>query len=152
MAVSCQQIRGADQPGRAGPNVGGGVRAHLDGRTGLCNVFNGGRLRKHHTLLHALEAKKGCRSRRHSRDVPVAGRSRIRSQHVRMRISARNQLAGNVVSLDLGAVMATVVIRLGGGEEVVAAITKDSAARLELAEGDAVTAVIKATEVMVAKE
>ena len=69
-----------------------------------------------------------------------------------MRISARNQLAGNVVSLDLGAVMATVVIRLGGGEEVVAAITKDSAARLELAEGDAVTAVIKATEVMVAKE
>jgi molybdopterin-binding protein len=69
-----------------------------------------------------------------------------------MKISARNQLAGNVVSVDHGAVMSTVVIRLGGGDEVVAAITKDSAERLELAEGDEVVAVIKATEVMVAKE
>ena len=69
-----------------------------------------------------------------------------------MKISARNQLAGNVVSIEHGAVMSTVVIRLGGGDEVVAAITKDSAERLELAEGDSVTAVIKATDVMVAKE
>ncbi len=69
-----------------------------------------------------------------------------------MRLSARNQLAGTVASVDLGAVMATVVIRLQGGEEVVAAITKDSAERLALAEGDAVTAIIKATEVMVGKE
>jgi molybdate transport system regulatory protein len=57
-----------------------------------------------------------------------------------------------VVSVDHGAVMSTVVIRLEGGQEVVAAITKDSVERLELAEGDAVTAVIKSTEVMVAKE
>jgi molybdate transport system regulatory protein len=69
-----------------------------------------------------------------------------------MKISARNQLPGNVVSVDHGAVMSTVVIRLEGGQEVVAAITKDSVERLELAEGDAVTAVIKSTEVMVAKE
>jgi molybdate transport system regulatory protein len=69
-----------------------------------------------------------------------------------MRISARNQLPGRVVSVEPGAVMSTVVIRLEGGQEVVAAITKDSAESLELAEGDAVTAVIKATEVMVAKE
>jgi molybdopterin-binding protein len=69
-----------------------------------------------------------------------------------MKISARNQLAGSVVSVEHGAVMSTVVIRLGGGDQVVAGITKDSAERLELAEGDAVTAVIKATDVMVAKE
>jgi molybdate transport system regulatory protein len=69
-----------------------------------------------------------------------------------MRISARNQLAGTVAAVAHGAVMSTVVIRRAGGEEVVAAITKDSAESLELAEGDAVTAVIKATEVMVAKE
>jgi molybdopterin-binding protein len=69
-----------------------------------------------------------------------------------MRLSARNQLPGTVASIDLGAVMATVVIRLEGGQEVVAAITKDSAENLALAEGDAVTAVIKATEVMVGKE
>ncbi len=69
-----------------------------------------------------------------------------------MRLSARNQLPGVVVSVDRGAVMATVVIRLVGGEEVVAAITKDSADSLQLGEGDAVTAVIKATEVMVGKD
>jgi molybdate transport system regulatory protein len=69
-----------------------------------------------------------------------------------MRLSARNQLAGTVASVDLGAVMATVVIRLEGGQEVVSAITKESAEALQLAAGDAVTAVIKATEVMVGKD
>jgi len=69
-----------------------------------------------------------------------------------MRISARNQLVGTVSSVEHGSVMSTVVIVLEGGQEVVAAITKDSALELELAEGDAVTAVIKSTEVMVAKE
>ena len=69
-----------------------------------------------------------------------------------MRLSARNQLAGVVESVEHGAVMSTVVIRLAGGQEVVAAITRDSAESLELAQGDAVTAVIKATEVMVGKD
>jgi molybdate transport system regulatory protein len=69
-----------------------------------------------------------------------------------MRLSARNQLDGVIVRVDHGAVMSTVVIRLAGGQEVVAAITKDSAEGLELKEGDAVKAVIKSTEVMVAKE
>jgi molybdate transport system regulatory protein len=69
-----------------------------------------------------------------------------------MRLSARNQLAGTVAAVNVGAVMATVVIRLEGGQEVVAAITKDSAETLELTVGDSVTAVIKATEVMVGKE
>ncbi len=54
--------------------------------------------------------------------------------------------------MDHGAVMSTVVIRLDGGQEVVAAITKDSAEGLELATGDPVLAVIKSTEVMIAKE
>ena len=48
--------------------------------------------------------------------------------------------------------MSTVIIRLGGGQEVVAAITRDSAERLKLAEGDEVLAVMKSTDVMVAKE
>jgi molybdopterin-binding protein len=69
-----------------------------------------------------------------------------------MRLSARNQLAGVVVAVEHGAVMSTVVIRLSGGQEVVSAITKDSAKGLELAEGDVVTAVIKATEVMIGKD
>jgi molybdate transport system regulatory protein len=69
-----------------------------------------------------------------------------------MRLSARNQLDGIVTKVDHGAVMSTVVIRLPGGQEVTSAITRDSAEGLELAVGDAVKAVIKSTEVMVAKE
>jgi molybdate transport system regulatory protein len=69
-----------------------------------------------------------------------------------MKISARNQLPGTVVSVEQGAVMSIVKIRLTGGEEVVAAITKDSVSSLELAVGDEVFAVIKSTEVMIAKE
>jgi molybdopterin-binding protein len=69
-----------------------------------------------------------------------------------VRLSARNQLDGVVARVEHGAVMSTVVIRLAGGQEVVSAITKDSAETLELREGDAVKAVIKATEVMVAKD
>jgi molybdopterin-binding protein len=69
-----------------------------------------------------------------------------------MRLSARNQLDGVVVRVEHGAVMSTVVIRLPGGQEVTSAITKDSAEGLDLAEGDAVTAIIKSTEVMVGKD
>lgn len=67
-------------------------------------------------------------------------------------MSARNQLDGVVARVEHGSVMSTVVIRLPGGEEVTAAITKESAEALELTEGDAVKAIIKATEVMVAKD
>ena len=69
-----------------------------------------------------------------------------------MRISARNQLPGSVVSVEHGAVMSIVTIELRGGEHVVASITQDSAESLGLAPGDDVLAVVKATEVMVAKE
>ena len=69
-----------------------------------------------------------------------------------MKLSARNQLAGTVVKVEHGAVMSTVVVRLAGGQEVVSAITKDSAEGLGLETGDAVTAVIKATEVMIGKD
>jgi molybdopterin-binding protein len=68
-----------------------------------------------------------------------------------MQISARNQLKGTVRSLDLGAVMAEVVVDVGG-QEIVSAITKSSVERLGLREGSEVTVVIKATEVMIAVE
>jgi molybdopterin-binding protein len=65
-------------------------------------------------------------------------------------LSARNQLKGTIKSVKLGQVMAEVVIDLGG-QEVVALISRGSAERLGLKEGDTATAVIKATEVMVDK-
>lgn len=69
-----------------------------------------------------------------------------------MRLSARNQLDGVVIRVDHGVVMSTVVVRLTGGQEVVSAITRDSAESLALAEGDSVKVVIKATEVIIGKD
>lgn len=68
-----------------------------------------------------------------------------------MELSARNQIAGTVKSVTLGAVMADVTIDIGNGQTLTAAITRSSVERLGLKEGDAVVAVIKATEVMVGK-
>jgi molybdopterin-binding protein len=65
-------------------------------------------------------------------------------------LSARNQLAGTIKELKIGNVMAEVVI-LVGGAEIVAAITRDSAERLGLKQGDSVKAVVKATDVMIDK-
>ncbi len=66
-------------------------------------------------------------------------------------ISARNQLQGTIKSVKLGTVMAEVVARVGEFE-IVSAITRASAESMNLKEGDRVRVVIKATEVMVAKD
>ena len=68
-----------------------------------------------------------------------------------MQTSARNQLKGTVTAVNLGAVMAEVVLDVGGAS-VVAAITKESAERLGLAVGKSVTAIIKATDVMIGSD
>jgi molybdopterin-binding protein len=67
-----------------------------------------------------------------------------------MQISARNQLQGRVKEIVLGTVMAEIVVDVGG-QEVTAAITRRSAEALGLKAGDTVTAIIKATEVMIGK-
>ncbi len=67
-----------------------------------------------------------------------------------MKISARNQLSGTVKMVTQGAVMSEVVVALDGGQEVVAAITAESARRLGLEPGGKVVALIKSTEVMLA--
>ena len=69
-----------------------------------------------------------------------------------MELSARNQFSGQVKSIKLGNVMAEVIVDIGGGHEVVAAITRVSAERLSLTQGSTVTVVIKATEVLLAKD
>jgi molybdopterin-binding protein len=69
-----------------------------------------------------------------------------------MAMSARNQLKGVVQTLVKGDVMAEVTIDLGDGKTIVAVITRGSAETLHLKPGDQVSAIIKATEVMVAKE
>ena len=92
--------------------------------------------------------------RRHTRASRRAGSCRRLPEIASgfMRLSARNQLDGVVVRVEHGAVMSTVVVALSGGQEVVSAITKDSAEALGLRDGDAVKVVIKATEVMIGKD
>ena len=68
-----------------------------------------------------------------------------------MELSARNRLKGTVKKITLGQVMAEITLDIGG-TEVVAVVTKASAERLELKEGETAYAVIKATEIMVGKE
>ncbi|MET7420702.1 TOBE domain-containing protein [Dactylosporangium sp. NPDC005555] len=66
------------------------------------------------------------------------------------RISIRNQLAGTVTAVEHGVVMTTVKLTIDGGATVTAAITRDAAEDLDLAEGAAAVALIKSTEVGVA--
>jgi len=65
------------------------------------------------------------------------------------RLSARNILAGKVVELQDGAVNSEVGIQLPGGTMLIASITKESVRSLNLKQGDAVSAIVKASHVMV---
>jgi len=68
-----------------------------------------------------------------------------------MEISARNQFQGTVTSIVTGGVMAEVTLDIGNGQEIVSVITKASAERLGIAEGVQVTALIKSSEVLLAR-
>lgn len=65
-------------------------------------------------------------------------------------LSARNQLSGEIKSIQDGAVAAEVVVALSGGTELVATITLGSRKALGLEVGAKVTAVIKASSVLLA--
>jgi molybdopterin-binding protein len=66
-------------------------------------------------------------------------------------LSARNQFKGTIKSVKLGNVMAELVVAVSG-IEIVSVITRGSAEGMNLKAGDTVTAIIKSTEVLVAKD
>ena len=68
-----------------------------------------------------------------------------------MQLSARNQLKGKITGVDKGAVMANIKIEVTEPYTITAVITKESAEKLGLSEGDDVTAIIKSTEVIIGK-
>jgi molybdopterin-binding protein len=68
-----------------------------------------------------------------------------------MSISARNHLKGKVTDVKVGEVMAQVTVRVGQNL-IESVITRQSVQEMNLKKGDVVTAVIKATEVMISKE
>jgi molybdate transport system regulatory protein len=65
-------------------------------------------------------------------------------------ISARNRLRGRIASIVADGVMAEVRIQVAD-QEIVSIITRSSAERMRLEVGDEVFAVVKSTEVMIAK-
>jgi molybdopterin-binding protein len=66
-----------------------------------------------------------------------------------MKLSARNVLKGKVVNVVQGLVNTEVTLELPGGAQVVATITKESAESLELVNGKAAYAIIKASNIVI---
>jgi len=67
-----------------------------------------------------------------------------------MTLSARNHLNGTSEEIQLGDVVAHITVRVAGGL-IESVITRRSAEEMALQQGDVVTAVVKATEVMISK-
>jgi molybdopterin-binding protein len=65
--------------------------------------------------------------------------------------SARNQLKGSVTAVNKGAAIANVVIDVGG-QRLVASITVEAVDDLGLTEGSEVTAIVKASDVIIATD
>ena len=66
-----------------------------------------------------------------------------------IKLSARNQLRGTVKEVRTGSVNSEVVVTLDSGEELVAIVTCESEKKLGLAVGKKVTALIKASHIIV---
>jgi len=66
-----------------------------------------------------------------------------------MPLSARNQIKGTVTRITQGEAIANVEVD-AGGQRIVASITVEAAKELGLAEGTEVTAIIKASDVILA--
>ncbi|HKO27114.1 MAG TPA: TOBE domain-containing protein [Solirubrobacteraceae bacterium] len=68
-----------------------------------------------------------------------------------MKLSARNQLTGTVQSINQGAAIANVVLDVSG-QRLVASVTVEAVQELGLSEGSQVTAIIKASDVILATD
>jgi molybdopterin-binding protein len=69
-----------------------------------------------------------------------------------MRLSARNIIKGKVLEVKLGTTTAHVKIDVGGGIVIFSSITNEAVEALGLKVGDSAYAVIKASDVMMAKD
>ena len=72
----------------------------------------------------------------------------IESRERYRRVSGRNQLAGQVVSVRIDGLMAEIILAIGDAH-VTAIITTEAARELRLRKGDTAAALIKSTDVMV---
>ena len=68
-----------------------------------------------------------------------------------MKLSARNVLSGKIVDVKRGATTSHVRIEIAGGAVITASITNEAVDELQLAVGDAASAIVKASDVIVGK-
>jgi molybdopterin-binding protein len=68
-----------------------------------------------------------------------------------MKLSARNQIPGTVTAVNRGQTTAHVKIDIGGGKAITASITVEAVDDLALKPGDKVSAIVKASDVIVGK-
>jgi molybdopterin-binding protein len=69
-----------------------------------------------------------------------------------MKISARNQIAGKILEVKKGATTAHVRLEIAPGQIITASITNEAVDDLGLKTGVKATAVIKASDVMIATD
>jgi molybdate transport system regulatory protein len=68
-----------------------------------------------------------------------------------LKLSARNQLKGKIVSVEKGVITAKVKMEINVPATVTAVITKEAVEDLGLKVGDEVTAIVKSTEIIIGK-
>ncbi len=68
-----------------------------------------------------------------------------------MKLSARNQIKGKVTDVTKGQTTAHVRINIGKGVIITSSITNEAVDEVKLKVGDKVTAIVKASDVMVGK-
>ena len=83
--------------------------------------------------------------------APAARPTKQPSRGVIVTLSGRNQLRGFVEEVRIDGLLAQVRLRVGN-QTLTAIITRDAVTELKLRRGDEALAIVKATEVMVARE
>ena len=68
-----------------------------------------------------------------------------------LKLSARNNFKGKVISVEKGVITAKVKIEVKVPTTITAVITKEAVEDLDLKVGDEVTAIVKSTEVIIGK-
>jgi len=68
-----------------------------------------------------------------------------------LKLSARNSLKGKVIAVEKGIITAKVKVQIMVPAVVTSVITKEAVEDLDIKVGDEVTAIVKSTEVLIAK-
>jgi molybdopterin-binding protein len=69
-----------------------------------------------------------------------------------MKLSARNQIKGKIIEVKKGATTSHIRLEIAPGQIITASITNEAVDELGLKSGQAASAVIKASDVMIAVE